>query len=129
MSNRIGVPQEVKSAAGKQELSSEIFWEAEKGDLILNRYAVKTSKGMKINVFLLSTVQPLRGVTKDDGKKKLAVFKLYDFTKGGTDLAGPEDGNINMKAKVPKVDNECSFVHVRPSLYQLLHNVGFKFES
>jgi len=22
----------------------------------------------------------------DDGKKKLAIYKLYDFTKGGTDI-------------------------------------------
>ena len=25
-------------------------------------------------------------VTKDDGKEKPALYKLYDFTKGGTDI-------------------------------------------
>ena len=30
-------------------------------------------------MLILSTVEPILGVTKDDDKKK-----LYDFTKGGT---------------------------------------------
>ena len=37
-------------------------------------------------MLLLSTVQPLRGVTRDDGKRKPGIYKLYDFTKGGTDV-------------------------------------------
>ena len=28
------------------------------------------------NVLMLSMVQPLKGVTKDDGKKKPAIYKL-----------------------------------------------------
>ena len=39
------------------------------------------------NVLLLSTVSPIiMGVTKDDSVKKPAIYKLYDFTKGGTDI-------------------------------------------
>ena len=33
---------------------------------------------------VLSTVQPLLGVTKDDGKQKPVI--IYDFTKLGTDI-------------------------------------------
>ena len=31
-------------------------------------------------------MQPLQGVTIDDGKKKPSIIKFYDFTKGGTDI-------------------------------------------
>ena len=40
------------------------------------------SKGKK-NVLALTTLRPLLGVTKDDGKVKPIPLKLYDFTKGG----------------------------------------------
>ena len=43
------------------------------------------SKGKK-NVLMLTTLLPLNGKTKDDGKQKPALPKLYDFTKGGTDI-------------------------------------------
>ena len=35
---------------------------------------------------LLSTTPPILGITKDDGKSKLGIYKVYDFTKGGTDV-------------------------------------------
>ena len=31
-------------------------------------------------------MRPLQGVSIDDGKKKPAIIKFYDFTKGGTDI-------------------------------------------
>ena len=37
-------------------------------------------------MLLLAMVQPILGVTKDDDKEKPAQYKLYDFTKGGTDV-------------------------------------------
>ena len=46
---------------------------------------MKTSKAKK-NVILLSTAPPILGITKDDGKSKLGIYKVYDFTKGGTDI-------------------------------------------
>ena len=45
---------------------------------------MKTKSGKK-NVLLFSTMRPIIGVTKDDGKQKPGLYKLYDFTKGGTD--------------------------------------------
>ena len=35
---------------------------------------------------MLTTAKPILGVTKDDKKEKLGTYKLYDFTKGGTDI-------------------------------------------
>ena len=62
----------------REELSSEIYWEKD-GYLNLSSYVVKTSKD-KENILLLETAPPLLGTTKDD-VKKLAQYKLYDFTK------------------------------------------------
>ena len=35
---------------------------------------------------MLTTLRPLKGMTKDDQKDKPAIYKLYDFSKGGTDI-------------------------------------------
>ena len=37
------------------------------------------------NVLMLSTTPPILGTTKDDSKKP-AIYKVYDFSKGGTDI-------------------------------------------
>ena len=80
MSNHIGIPAELKQTTGREEFSSLMFWEKKKGDLVLSFYVISTSKGMK-NILMLSTVQPLKGVTKDDGKKKPAIYKLCNLQR------------------------------------------------
>ena len=50
--------------------------------MALCSYNVKTKSKGKKNVLMLTTIRPLLGITKDD-KKKPALYKLYDFTKGG----------------------------------------------
>ena len=50
----------------------------------------------------LSTIHPILGITKDDGKKKLAVSKLYDFTKGGTNMLDQKMSKFSTKAKSNK---------------------------
>ena len=35
---------------------------------------------------MLSTMRPIPGITKDNGKSKPAIMKFSDFTKGGTDI-------------------------------------------
>ena len=52
----------------------------------LHSYIVPIKSSGPQNVLLLTTMKPILGTTRDDGKKKLAVYKLYDFTKGGTDV-------------------------------------------
>ena len=34
----------------------------------------------------MTAVPPLLATTKDDNKSKPAIYKLYDFSKGGTDI-------------------------------------------
>ena len=51
------------------------------------------------NMLVLSTVQPLLAVTKDDGKRKPSIIKLYDFTKIGTDIVDQRNAKITTKAK------------------------------
>ena len=44
-------------------------------------------------------MEPLLGVTKDDQKKKPALYKFYDFTKGGTDIVDQKMGSYTVKPK------------------------------
>ena len=82
--NRVGIPEGLKKTNDRELLSTRQLWEKTKSDLVLTSYVVSSSKGKK-NVLVLSTTKPLQGVTRDDGCRKPAVIKLYDFTKGGTD--------------------------------------------
>ena len=43
-------------------------------------------------------LQSLLGVTKDDGKKKPATLKFYNFSKGGTDIVDQRIGNYSVSA-------------------------------
>lgn len=45
---------------------------------------------------------PLLGVTKDNKKTKPATYKLYDFTKGGTDIVAQRAGFYSCKMKTPR---------------------------
>ena len=67
----------------------------------ISSYVVKSSKGKK-NVLLLSTLGPILGVNKDDEKQKPALYKLYDFTKGGTDIVDQKMGTYAVKSKSRK---------------------------
>ena len=98
--NRVGIPAEVKESKNTDLLSSEIFW-GKDGSTNISRYTMKISKGKK-SVIVLSTLDPIRGVTKDDDKKKPATDKLYDFTKGGTDIVGQQMSFYTCKAKSRK---------------------------
>ena len=95
--NRVGIPPELKVVKDKAELSNEIYWEVN-GKCNISSYVVKTSKGIKA-VLMLSTMEPLLGVTKDDQKKKPALYKFYDFTKGETDIVDQKMGSYTVKPK------------------------------
>jgi hypothetical protein len=81
-------------------LSTEIYWQ-DNGPLVLSSYVVKTASGKK-NVLLLSTVPPILGKTKDDTRCKTGLYKLYDFTKGGTDIVDQRMGFHTCKPKSRK---------------------------
>lgn len=61
-------------------------------------YVVDTSNGKK-NVLLLTTLTQILDTTIDDGKEKLAIYKLYDFTKGGMDIIDQRMGSYSCKPK------------------------------
>lgn len=82
--NRVGSPPALKDVKEREELSSGTCWEKDR-DTILSSYVVKTSKGKK-NMSMLSTVNLVLDAKKDDGKMNTAIYKLYDFTKGGGDI-------------------------------------------
>ena len=51
---------------------------------------------------MLSTAPPILGIIKDDGKSNLGIYKVYHFTKGGTDIIDERMGFCNCKVKSRK---------------------------
>lgn len=86
-STRKGIPSEIKAVTGRDDRSYQVYWNKDNEEMTLNSYVVPTKSKGKKNVLLLSTVSPIiLGVTKDDNVRKPAIYKLYDYTKGGTDI-------------------------------------------
>ncbi|XP_020896597.1 piggyBac transposable element-derived protein 3 [Exaiptasia diaphana] len=100
--NRRGIPDKFKKVEEREEFSYNVLWEVPDKKLVLHSYVVKNKSSGPRNVLMLSTVQPLLGVTKDDKKFKPAIFKLYDFTKGGTDIVDQRVGFYSCKSKSPR---------------------------
>lgn len=97
-SNRKGIPEAMKVTTDREVPSYQCVWEEGKKKMSLHSYVVQTKSTGKRNVLLLSTIPPILGVTKDD-KKKPAVYKLYDLTKGGTDIVDQRMGSFTSKSK------------------------------
>ena len=95
--SRVGIPSKIKELSSRELLSNDVYWE-ENGKTILGSYVVKTYKGKK-NFLMLSTMEPMLRVTKDDQKLKPQMYKLYDFTKGGTDIIDKKWGHITRSQK------------------------------
>ena len=85
--NRQGIPTELKNTSERVEFSVTYHYESVKKDLCLLSYTVKTKSSSKNNVLLLFTMRLLNGITREDNKQKPSIYKFYDFTKGGTDIA------------------------------------------
>ena len=97
--NRIGVPAQLKDPINRKDFSNTIHYEKEAKDLVICSYTVNPKSSTKKNCLLLSSMRPLMGITSDDKKQKPALFKLYDFTKGGTDVVDQRIGYYTTKAK------------------------------
>ena len=102
VTNRIGIPDEVKAVRHRENFSMTVHFEEERKDMALCSYNVKTKSKGKKNVLMLTTMHPLLRITKDDGKNKPALYKLYDFTKGGTDIVDQKISYYTAKAKSSK---------------------------
>ena len=100
--------QQIKGTIGRDAPSTVIRWEKYedtpsrgKVSKSLTSYVVKTASG-KRNVLVLTTVVPIIGKTKDDGKQKPAIIKFYDYTKGGTDIVDQIMTKYSVKPKSAK---------------------------
>ena len=102
MTNRRGIPEEIKIVTNREEFSQTIHFEEGKKDLALCLYHVKTKSKGKRNVLVLTTLHPMLGLTRDDRKKKPALHKFYDFSKGGTDIMDQKNYFCTCKAKSRK---------------------------
>ena len=109
MTNRKGVG-EIKSLANRENLSTKVYWEKD-GIINITSYVVNTKSSGKRNILVLSTMPPIMGITKDDEKKKPAIIKLYDFTKGGTDIVDQKMSSYSVKPKSSKW-TICSFSYI-----------------
>jgi hypothetical protein len=61
--NRKGIPPEIKSLQGRENFSTEMWWEKEYQHMVLTSYVVETKSKGKKNVLVLSTLPPHLGVT------------------------------------------------------------------
>ena len=102
MANRKGIPPAFKSTEGRSEFSYKVLWNTAEKNMSLHSYVVRTKSTGPRNVLLLTTMKPILGVTKDDGKKKPAICKLYDYTKGGTDIVDQRAQTYTCKVKSNK---------------------------
>ena len=91
-SNRKDIPIALKNVVERKLFSCQCFWESSENTLVLHSSVFPTKSSDQCNVLLLSSVELILGVTIDDGKKKPATCKLYDFTKAGTDVMGHRAG-------------------------------------
>lgn len=117
--NRKGFPDELKDFSDRKVPSTETFFQ-ENGPLRITSYVAKgkmkkvdTSKKKKKKdeeanyakaklITILSTFEPHIGLTVDDLKEKPCIIKVYDFTKGGTDVMDPRIGVYSTKTKSNK---------------------------
>ena len=86
VSNRKGLPKEFVKTTSRKEFLHEILWNADDIRMTLHSYILKTKTTRLGNIVLLSNLEPIIAVTQDDGKQKLQIYKVYDFTKGRTDI-------------------------------------------
>ena len=82
--NRRGLPKEFIKTTKREEFSYKVLWHKDEPYMSLHSYAVKTKSTGKPNWLLLSTLELLLAVTRDDGKKKpLKIIKFMTLQKEG----------------------------------------------
>ena len=60
---------------------------------------MNTKSSGKRNILLLSTMHPILGTANDNLQLKPAIYKLYDYTKGNTDIIDQQMNFYSSKAK------------------------------
>ena len=93
--------EEIKIAKD-EEFTYNVFWEKDDKKVNLRSYYVKIKNSGMITVLLLSSIQALLGIVKEGRQPKTAIYKLYGFTKGGTDIIDLRMGYYSSKLKFPR---------------------------
>ena len=84
--NRRGLPKELIKTTEREEFSYKVLWCKDEPYMSFHSYAVKTKSTGKRNVLLLSTLEQLLAVTRDDEKKPLKFIKFMTLQKEGQKL-------------------------------------------
>ena len=69
VANRRGLLKEFVKTTEREEFSHKVLWRKDEPCMSLHSHVVKTKSTGKRNVLLLSTLEPLLGVPRDDEKK------------------------------------------------------------
>lgn len=105
------IPVDITAVKQREVLSYEIYRGKENNVMITFSHVVKTSTGTK-NVLILSTYEPILGVTKD-ARKEIGKYKVYDFTKRGTDIHDHSMGFYATKTKCKRWNIKTAFSYVQ----------------
>ena len=93
---------DLKSLINRESPSTKVYWDKDNTTLNFTSYVVNTKSLGKRNVLVLSILNPILSLTKDDGKSKPAIITFYDFTKGVTDILDLIMGKHTVKPKSSK---------------------------
>ena len=77
--------------------STKIFTHAEHRQISILSYIGKKKEEPQDVLLLTTHPNPIYGVTKDDGKTKPALLKLYDFIKPGVCVVDNQKDNLTVK--------------------------------
>jgi hypothetical protein len=83
MARRKGLPKEFKQLKDREEGDYMVLFEQD-GKTSIHSWVTNTKSGPK-NVMIMTTTVPILGRTRDDGKRKPALFRRYDMAMGGCD--------------------------------------------
>ena len=103
---------DLKNMENREDQSTKVYWNEDDGRMSVTSFVVNTKSSGKRNVLFLSMMQPLLSVTKMMEKKKPAIIKLYDFTKGETDIIDQKMAYYSVKPKSAKW-TVCFRIHAR----------------
>ena len=80
--NRLGIPKEVKDDKEREPFSTQIWFERTNRYITLTSYLAVTKSSGNKNVIWLSTARNIYGTEHEGTRKKPAVGKRYDHSKG-----------------------------------------------
>ena len=73
--NRRGIG-DLKNLFNRESLSTKVYWDKDNTTLNVTSYVVNRKSSGKRNVLVLSTLNPILGLAKDDGKSKPPIIKF-----------------------------------------------------